>query len=489
MRRNIRTSIGSAVTIIALTLALGGITGSTFRTTPLTVLSQGREPQTRRLLNDGFAPVVQKAAPAVVNISSSKMVKTYAVPGLADDVLERFFGPDLEEQLGAPQERRERSLGSGVIVNAAGYVLTNNHVVENATEVTVSLSDDREFKGRVVGADPGTDIAVLKINAEGLPTIPFADSSKVEVGDLALAIGNPFGLGRSVTMGVVSATGRGGLGIEDYEDFIQTDASINPGSSGGALTNIRGELIGMNTAILSPDGLSLGIGFAVPSNMVRDVMDQLLRTGKVSRGFMGVLLQDITPEIAEAMKLGKTKGALVGDVAPDTPASLAGIQPGDVIVAADGKRITDRRELQLWIASKVPGDRLSLKIQRDGLMRDVAVTLSEKPREEKVESEEAASAPAEDTTSRLGIVVSDLTPQIRQTLSIPATVKGVIVAELEEGGAAAEAGMLPGDVIQELNRKPLSTAEEFEDAIATAGPDVLLLRVSRDGLRQFVAIK
>lgn len=489
MQRNIRTSIGSAITVIALTLALGGIMGSTFRTTPFTLLSQSRESQTRKLLNDGFAPVVQKAAPAVVNISSSKLVKTNADPGLPDGVLQPFFGQDADGRLGPQQERRERSLGSGVIVNSTGYVLTNNHIVEDATEVTVSLSDDREFAGRVVGADPGTDIALLKINAEGLPTIPFADSSKVEVGDLALAIGNPFGLGRSVTMGIVSAMGRGGLGIEDYEDFIQTDASINPGSSGGALTNVRGELIGVNTAILSPDGLSLGIGFAVPSNMVREVMNQILRTGRVSRGFMGVLLQDITPEIAQAMKLGKTRGALVGDVATDTPASRAGIQPGDVIVAADGKPVAARRELQLLIASKTPGSGISLKVRRDGALRDVTLTLAETPQDAKTQSEETASAPAEDTSSRLGIAVSDLTPQIRHKLEIPATVKGVIVAEVDEGRAAAEAGILPGDVIQELNRKPVGTADEFEEAVATAGPDVLLLRVSREGRSQFVAIK
>jgi serine protease Do len=250
MRRNIHTSVAAARGTITLALVLGGVTSSVFRSTPLTLLSLAPASQTQVVFGQGFAPVVQKAAPAVVNISSSKIVKAETVPGgVPEELLRRFFGPDLNRQPGVPQQRRERSLGSGVIVNSNGYVLTNNHIVEDATEVTVSLSDDREFVGKVVGTDPGTDIAVLKIEADGHTARPYADSAQLEVGDLALAIGNPSGIGRTVTMGIVSAIGRGGLGIEDYEDFIQTDASINPGGSGGALTNVRGELIGINTAI------------------------------------------------------------------------------------------------------------------------------------------------------------------------------------------------------------------------------------------------
>src|SRR5213594_3352489 len=282
-------------------------------------------------------------------------------------------------QFRVPRERREHSLGSGVIVNSAGYLLTNNHVIEGATDIKVVLSDEREMAGKIVGMDPGTDIAVVKIPTDHLSVLPFADSSKVEVGDIALAIGNPFGLGRTVTMGIVSAIGRGGRGIEDYEDFIQTDASINPGNSGGALVNVRGELIGVNTAILSPSGGNLGIGFAVPSNMVRIVMDQMIKTGKVTRGYLGVSIQDITPDLAEALKLGQTHGALIGDVDPDGPAARAGLQSGDVIVEANGKPVEDSRELRLLTSSMAPGSQINLRVLHAGQTRNVAIALAEMP--------------------------------------------------------------------------------------------------------------
>src|SRR3989475_3322562 len=333
MQRTFRTPTWLAATVLALALAVGGVTGSIVQSSTqqpnYTVTSGNR---THVGLDQGFSPVVKSAAPAIVNISSSKVVKAPEIgpdSPLNDPFLKRFFGEEFMRQFRVPKERREHSLGSGVIVNSAGYVLTNNHVIEGATDIKVVLSDKREMAGKIVGMDPGTDIAVVKIPTDHLSVLPFSDSSKVEVGDIALAIGNPFGLGRTVTMGIVSAIGRGGLGIEDYEDFIQTDASINPGNSGGALVNVRGELIGVNTAILSPSGGNLGIGFAVPSNMVRDVMDQIIRTGKVTRGYMGVTIQDITSDLATALKLEQTRGALIGDVDPGGPASRAGVQSGD----------------------------------------------------------------------------------------------------------------------------------------------------------------
>jgi S1-C subfamily serine protease len=290
-------------------------------------------------------------------------------------------------------------------------------------------------------------------------------------------------------MGIVSATGRGGLGIEDYEDFIQTDASINPGNSGGALTNVRGELIGVNTAILSPSGLNLGIGFAVPSNMVRSVMDQILKTGKVTRGFMGVVIQDVTSDIAGAMKLGKTRGALVGDVEPNGPAVRAGIQPGDVIVQINDTPITESRQLRLILGGMTPGTPIALRIQRDGMAKNIGLTLTETPPQELalVEAEpELAAAVGE---PRLGIAITDLTPAIRRHLEIPAAVTGVVISGVQEGSDAEDSGLREGDIVQEVNRKPVETTAAFRAELRANKKEPLLLRVQRDGKSLFVAVK
>jgi len=491
MRRTIHTSALVAICSLVAALAVGGITGSVLSSPKLlTTFAIAPDTHTPLILEQGFATVLQKSAPAVVNISSSKIVREQSPEQnvFGDELFRRFFGPEFLRQFRVPKERRERSLGSGVIVNQDGYILTNHHVIEGAMEVMISLSDKRELIGKVVGSDPGTDIAVLKIAAENLPTLPFADSSKVQVGDVALAIGNPFGLGRTVTMGIVSATGRGDLGIEDYEDFIQTDASINPGNSGGALTNVHGDLIGLNTAILSPTGGSLGIGFAVPSNMVRKVMDEIVRTGRVTRGFMGVVLQDVTPDIATAMKLGATRGALVSEVKPDTPAARAGIEAGDVITEANGNPIVDRRSLQLVIGSLPPGAPILLRLQRNSSSRVVTVTLTEMPQEEQTASVTQPAAPLNDM-QRVGMTVADLTAQIRSHLHIPSEVNGVIVADVQEGTAASLAGMKAGDIIQEVNRRSVKNEADFKTQLASRRSDILLLRVSRQGNSQFVAIR
>ncbi|MGP8243526.1 MAG: trypsin-like peptidase domain-containing protein [Bryobacteraceae bacterium] len=281
--------------------------------------------------------------------------------------------PDLANVVCIPGEEREHSLGSGVIVSADGYVLTHNHVVSGADEIQVSLSDKREFKGRVVGTDAKTDVAVVKIEGTNLPVLTLGDSSKAQVGDFALAVGNPFGIGQTVIMGIISATGRGGLGIEDYEDFLQTDAAINPGDSGGALVNVRGELVGLNTAILSGGGGNQGVGFAVPVNVAREVMDQILKHGKVIRGSIDVLIQPVTPELAKSFGLtGEPRGALVANVAPDSPAAHAGIERGDIVLDLNGAPITDSRDLSFKVSMMAPGAPVKLRIFRNGKEQDIA---------------------------------------------------------------------------------------------------------------------
>ncbi|MEP7342820.1 MAG: DegQ family serine endoprotease [Acidobacteriota bacterium] len=438
-------------------------------------------------LTAGFAPMVKQALPAVVSIVSTKVVKPNGgdeglAPLFNDPRFREFFGNRMPNQR-QPREQRERGLGSGVIVNPDGYILTNNHVIDGASDIKVALADKRELKARVIGADPKTDIALLKVEGTDLPTLSFADSSQVQVGDIALAIGNPFGIGKTVTMGIISATGRGNLGIEDYEDFIQTDAAINPGNSGGALINTRGELIGINTAILSRAGGNQGVGFAVPGNMARQVMNQLSKGGKVVRGYIGTSIQDVTPEVAKAFGLSEARGALISEVADGGPAAKAGIVKGDVITALDGQPVVDNRELRLKISQMAPGTPVKLMLFRDGKEREAIVTLGELPAEK-----QAAEAEPSQESSMEGISVEGLTPQIARQLELPASTSGVLVSSVQEGSAAADAGLRRGDVIQEVNRKPVGSVAEFRQALKLAGKNSVLLVVNRGGHTSFVAI-
>jgi len=448
----------------------------------------------------GFAPVVKAVVPTVVSIKSSKVVKTSQFRGQRGqrgqqdqlDPFRQFFG----DQFGGlnipniPDEQRSEGLGSGVIVSPEGYILTNNHVVDGATSVQVVLSDRREFKARVIGKDDKTDVAVVKIDAGNLPAITIGDSERVEVGDFALAVGNPFGVGQSVTLGIVSATHRGMRNaIEGYEDFIQTDAAINPGNSGGALVNERGELIGINTAIIAhgSEG-NQGIGFAVPINLARNVMDQILKNGKVTRARLGILPQDVTPTIARQFGVKDSQGALVGEVEANSPAQKAGLKTGDIILEVNTTSVYDANQLRNIISSMRPDSNVNLKVWRDGAQRTLPVTLGElNPEEARVRGGGGRGNNTNADSALDGVSVEDLTSQVARGLGLSAGISGVVVTEVSPGSAAASAGLQRGDVIQEVNRKPVKNAAEFEAAVRNSKDGTLLL-VNRDGHTTFVAI-
>jgi len=440
----------------------------------------------------GFAPVVKAVLPDVVNISTSKVVRGEAeqLPeGMFNDPFFRQFfgqggqGPENRQQFQSPRSQREESLGSGVIVSPEGYILTNNHVIEGATDVKVTLSNKKQLQAKVVGSDHKTDIAVLKIEGSGYPAITIGDSSKVQVGDYALAVGDPFGVGQTVTMGIVSAMNRGNLGIEDYEDFIQTDAPINPGNSGGALVNDRGELIGINTAILSHgSGGNQGIGFAVPVNLARQVMDQLMDHGKVTRAYLGIVVQDVTPAIAKAMGQTELRGALVGDVKASSPAGKAGLQRGDIILEINGKQVADSRELRMNISMMKPDADVKLKILRDGKDTDLTVKLGELPTSEaKAKDEEGASPGALE-----GVSLENLDADTARQLGISPSTKGVVVTDISPSSPEADSGLRRGDVIQEVNHQPVRTVAELNEAVRKSGKNPLLL-VNRQGSTLFIA--
>jgi serine protease Do len=436
-----------------------------------------------------FAPVVKKVLPAVVNVSSSRVSKTPAgfFEQMPDDPLFRqFFGGGDNGQFHAPRQapRREKGLGSGVIMTPDGYIVTNNHVVDGATDVQVTLGDKRDFKAKVVGTDPKSDVAVLKIDATNLPSITVGDSTKVQVGDYALAIGNPFGVGQTVTMGIVSATGRSHLGIEDYEDFIQTDAPINPGNSGGALVNDRGELIGINTAILAhgAEG-NQGIGFAIPANMARNVMEQIVQNGKVTRAYLGIVPQDVTPAIAKAFGQKEPRGALVGDVSANSPAQKSGLKNGDIILDVNGKPVAGSNDLRMTISMMAPDSTVKLNVLRNGAEREVAVKLGELPATEATVERQGKGS----KSALSGVSVEDLDARSASALGLPPDSQGVVVTNVEPSSQAAEAGLRRGDVIQEVNRRPVRNTADFERAMAGSKEDSLLL-VNRHGSTMYLAV-
>jgi serine protease Do len=431
-------------------------------------------------LTTGFADVVAKVTPAVVTIR----VETKASPQFTQSPQfpEGWPFGDLFGQRGRggrplpPQP--QRGLGSGVIVSTDGYILTNNHVIDNATKISVELSDRRIVDGKLIGADPASDLAVVKIDQRGLPVLSMGDSNVMRVGDVVLAVGNPLGVGQTVTMGIVSAKGRatGGTGDGSYEDFLQTDAAINSGNSGGALVNTAGELVGINSQILSPSGGNIGIGFAVPSNMAKNVMDQLVAHGRVHRGLLGVTVQPMTGDLAAGLGLSKTEGALVSGVTPGGAADKAGVKRGDVILGYQGRAVIDTNSFRNEIAATKPGTTVALQVLRDGKTSEIKATLAEN-----TAAKDARRGPADrdgEAASKYGMTVEPITPEIARQLELDRNAKGVVITGVDPSGAAASAGLREGDVIQQVNGKSVDSADDVRDALnanTDGKPSVLLI--------------
>jgi len=438
-----------------------------------------------------FADLAEKLSPTVVNIYTTQTVKVSSSPHqffFPDDMdipepFRRFFGiPDMPEQ--APQREMKRtSLGSGVIVTANGYILTNNHVVEDADEINVTLHTFEEYQATVVGRDPKSDVALIKIEPKAdLPAVTFGDSDKLRVGEWVLAIGNPFGLQKTVTAGIVSAKGRS-INNESYGNFIQTDASINPGNSGGPLFNLKGEMVGVNTAIFSRTGGNIGIGFAIPGNMAKNVFAQLKEHGKVTRGWLGVMIQQVTPELAENFGLERPIGALVGQVVPESPAAKAGLKAGDVIIEYNGREVSQMSMLPAMVANTPVGEMAKLILIRDGKKQNITVEIG------RLEDEEPVIAGTETGTSKkLGITVQELTPKLAESLGIEET-QGLIITDIISGSAAAEAGILRGDIILEINREKVENVGQYKKAVQAAQEKKsILLLIKRDQHTRFVII-
>jgi serine protease Do len=409
--------------------------------------------------NNAMAEVVAAVKPSVVNISSTHTIKGNGMhsPFFNDPFFKRFFGNEFRF-FEMPKEYKQSSLGSGVIVDKDGYILTNNHVVKDADEIKVKLSDDREFKGKVIGVDPKTDLAVIKIDSNHLPVIKLGDSDKLRVGETVIAIGNPFGLSYTVTSGIISATGRANVGIADYEDFIQTDAAINPGNSGGALVNVRGELVGINTAIFSTTGGYQGIGFAIPSNMAKVVMESLIKKGKVIRGWLGVTIQPLTPDLVKQFNIGDEKGVLVGDVVEDSPAEKAGIERGDVIVEFDGKKVEDVVNLRNMVANTLPNEEVTINLIRDGKPKTVKVKIAEMP----VENQKLSKT---FDNQLKGVHVQGLNPELKRNLNVPKRVTGVVITDIEDG-SPAQGILMNGDIIMEINKKDIHNVKDYESVVS-----------------------
>jgi Do/DeqQ family serine protease len=445
------------------------------------------------LPQQSYADVVDRVAPAVVTIRSARRVHApQQFPFSNDPFFGQLFGgraPGNGNNQRRNEDQVEHALGSGVIITPDGRILTNHHVIDGADDISVELTDRRTYKAKVLGSDTPSDLALLKIDASNLPVLPLGDSDKVRVGDVALAVGNPLGIGQTVTMGIISARGRSTeLSAGSFEDFLQTDAAINQGNSGGALVDTRGELIGINSQILSPSGGSIGIGFAIPSNMAKNVGDQLAKNGKVRRGRLGVGIQNITADLATSMNLKNVNGVLVNSVEPGLAADRAGIKAGDVITAVNGQKVDDSNTLRNRVAAIGPDADVAVTLMHDGQERQVHARLTELS----VESQTAANNGEEGGSGahdQLGISVQPLTGDLASRLKLGRDASGLVVTDVDPSGPAAEAGLQPNDVIVQANRHPVKTASDLRDAVHNSGTRPTLLLVNRGGQDVFLAIR
>jgi serine protease Do/serine protease DegQ len=436
-----------------------------------------------RAMEDAFAAVAEQVTPAVVHISTTPK-RGAGVEREPEERFREFFGPELYERFFRRRPREEnRAAGSGVVVDPRGYILTNNHVIENAQDITVRLSDARKFTAKLVGRDPKTDLAVLKIDAPAaLPVAELGDSDRLRIGQWAIAIGNPFGLDRTVTVGIISATARTRVGLATYESFIQTDASINPGNSGGPLLNLDGKVIGINTAIVAS---GQGIGFAIPANMARDVMRQLITKGRVVRGWLGIVIQDVTDELSPSFGVREREGVLVADVMTGSPADAGGVRQGDVIVEFGGDRIKEVPELQRRVASVSPGQSIAITVVRERRPVGLRITVGEMPADEPMVTDDTS----EET---LGLAVEPVPSELAQRLDPPAAA-GVVVTSVAPGGPADRAGLRPGDVILELDRQIIVDVAGFRKVVGALAPGqtvpLYVHRVGNPGGRQYLALE
>ncbi len=477
-RRNIWTSI-----LVCLTLIMGSSLSAVAQDeADIALLDRSAK---------AFTAVVKKASPAVVYIGVEKSVsgrQANPYDFFNDPFFERFFGPQFRQQPHRQQPRQyhQKGAGSGFIIESDGYILTNNHVVSDADKITVRLDDEREFQAKVIGTDPQSDVALIKIDAANLPVLPLGNSEKLQVGEWVIAIGSPFELSQSVTVGVVSAKGRNRVGIADYENFIQTDAAINPGNSGGPLLNIHGEAVGINTAIFSRSGGYMGIGFAIPIDMAKSIKEQLISSGKVIRGWLGVVIQDVNEDLAKSFNLDNSKGVLVSEVSDDSPARKAGLKQGDVIVAFNGTPMDNVGDLRNKVAMTAPDSTVTFGIIRDGKTRDITVTIGEQPSD----MAKAGASPTKDGAYKtFGLSLQDLTPEVAEEFGYEED-QGVLIADVDPGSAAERVGLQSGQLIEEVNKNRVRNMAELKAAMEKSrNKNQVLFRVRSGEYSHYVVLR